>query len=95
LTPDLLRPTILIYLDANIPVKKRIATNEDKVSKRIDDLVDREVDSKGTPKPHPKSIVNTALNTEAGNGVAKKKRIVVTDDEDSEDDIPLVVLLSI
>ena len=57
----------------------------------MDDLVDREVDSKGTPKPHPKSVVNKALNSERSAGVVKKKRIMIDDDDDdSEDDIPLV-----
>jgi len=50
--------------------------------------VDREVDSKGTPKPHPKSLVNKAVNSDGG---VKKKRIVMSDDdESSEDDVPLV-----
>ena len=84
------------FLDADIPVRNRIATKDTKVPKRIDDLVDREVDAKGTPKPHPKSLVNKALNSEAsGNAAVKKRRIVVTDDEDSEDDIPLVYLFFI
>ena len=39
------------------------------------------------PKPHPKSVVNKATNSDKG--VPKKKRIVVSDD-DSDDDVPLV-----
>jgi hypothetical protein len=66
-------------------VKKRIAT-ENKISKRVDDLVDREVDASGTPKPHPKSVVNKAEYSELP---TKKKRIVVSDEE-SDDDVPLV-----
>jgi len=59
------------------------------ISKRVDDLVDREVDAAGTPKPHPKSVVNKAIN----NDVTKKKplRIVMSDEESSEDDVPLVI----
>jgi hypothetical protein len=56
------------------------------ISKRVDDLVDREVDATGTPKPHPKSVVN---KTEYSEPATKKKRIVVSDD-DSDDDAPLV-----
>jgi len=72
-------------VDADIPVKDRIAT-EKKISKRVDDLVDREVDAAGTPKPHPKSVVNKAEYSELA---TKKKRIVVSDEE-SDDDAPLV-----
>jgi hypothetical protein len=67
-------------------VKNRIATNK-VISKRVDDLVDREVDAAGTPKPHPKSLVNKAVNSDGK--VAKKKKIMVSDD-DSGDDVPLV-----
>lgn len=59
-------------------------------SKRVNDLVNREVDSAGTPKPHPKSVANKAANSD--NGVPKRKRILVSDD-DSDDDIPLVFKL--
>jgi len=76
---------ILKVVDADIPVKDRIAT-EKKISKRVDDLVDREVDAAGTPKPHPKSVVNKAEYSELA---TKKKRIVVSDEE-SDDDAPLV-----
>src|SRR5271167_4881805 len=76
---------ILKGLDADIPVKKRIAT-ENKISRRVDDLVDREVDAAGTPKPYPKSVVNKAEYSELA---IKKKRIVVSDEE-SDDDAPLV-----
>ena len=75
------------FVDADIPVKDRVMTDK-KIPKRVDDLVDREVDATGTPKPHPKSVVNKAMN---GDGVAKKnKRIIVSDDDDSDDDVPLV-----
>jgi hypothetical protein len=53
----------------------------------VDDLVDREVDAAGTPKPHPKSVVNKAEYSEHA---SKKKRIVVSDDE-SDEDAPLVI----
>jgi hypothetical protein len=76
-------------VDADIPVKNRIATNK-VIPKRVDDLVDREVDAAGTPKPHPKSLVNKAVNSDGK--VAKKKRIMVSDD-DSDDDVPLVCTL--
>jgi len=75
------------FVDADIPVKDRVMTDK-KIPKRVDDLVDREVDATGTPKPHPKSVVNKAMN---GDGAAKKnKRIIVSDDDDSDDDVPLV-----
>jgi hypothetical protein len=45
------------------------------------------VDAAGTPKPHPKSLVNKAMNSDGK--VAKKKKIMVSDD-DSDDDVPLV-----
>ena len=79
------RERVLKVIDADIPVKDRIAT-EKKISKRVDDLVDREVDAAGTPKPHPKSVVNKAEYSELA---TKKKRIVVSDEE-SDDDAPLV-----
>ena len=72
-------------LDADIPVKQRNIMNH-VVSKRVDDLVDREVDVAGTPM----SLVNKAVNS--ANGVPKKKRIVVSDDDD-DDDVPLVFKL--
>lgn len=60
------------------------------IPRRVDDLVDREVDAKGRPKPHPKSLVNKAMN---GDGATtKKKRIIISDDDDSDDDVPLVYL---
>jgi hypothetical protein len=67
-------------------VKKRIATDK-VISKRVDDLVDREVDAAGTPKPHPKSLVNKAVHSDGA--ATKKKRIMVSDD-DSDEDVPLV-----
>ena len=69
-------------------MKDRVMTDK-KIPKRVDDLVDREVDASGTPKPHPRSVMNKAMN---GDGAAtKKKRIIVSDDEDSDDDdVPLV-----
>jgi hypothetical protein len=70
--------------DADIPLKNRVTTSTT-ISKKVDDLVDREVDAKGTPKPHPKSVVNKALNSEA----PKKRRIVESSDDDSDDDVPL------
>jgi len=79
----------LMVLEADIPVKERISTNH-VISKRVDDLVNREVDAAGTPKPHPKSLVNKVVNSD--NLVPKKKRIVISDD-DSDDDIPLVLTL--
>lgn len=51
--------------------------------------MDREVDATETPKFHPKSVVNKALNSDIGG--PKKKRILVSDDE-SDDDVPLVCL---
>ena len=36
-----------LMLDADIPAKQRITTNQ-VISKRVDDLVDREVDAAGT-----------------------------------------------
>jgi len=76
-------------LDADIPVRDRTMTDKT-IPRRVDDLVDREVDAKGTPKPHPKSLVNKAMN---GDGAApKKKRIIISDDDDSDDDVPLVHL---
>lgn len=73
------------YIDADIPLKQR-ATAKKTISRRVDGLVDREVDAAGTPKPNPKSVVNKAEYSELA---SKKKRIVVSDDE-SDDDAPLV-----
>jgi hypothetical protein len=56
------------------------------ISKRVDDLVGREVDAAGTPKRHPKSVVNKAVNSKVP---VRKIRIVESDDE-SDDDVPLV-----
>jgi hypothetical protein len=75
-----------LMLDSNIPVKNRPTTNQ-LISKSVDDLVDREVDSARTPKLNPKSTVNKSLNSD---GTSKKKRIIMSDDE-SEDDVPLVL----
>jgi hypothetical protein len=75
----------VLIADAGIPVKQRIAT-ADKIPKRVDNLVDREVDAAGTPKPHPKSVVNRALNSDVA--TKKPKRIMMSDD-DSDDDVPL------
>jgi len=77
---------LICVVDADIPVKDRVMTKKT-ISKRVDDLVDREVDATGTPKPYPKSVVNKALNSDP---IKKKKRIVVSDDESSENDVPLV-----
>jgi hypothetical protein len=64
-------------------LKNRITTNQ-VISKRVDSLVDREVDTAGTPKTHPK-YENKAMNSDG----AGKKRIAMSDDE-SDDDVPLV-----
>ena len=51
-------------------------------------MVDREVDARGTPRPHPKSVVNQAVNSD---GAVKKKRIVESESESDDDDVPLVL----
>jgi hypothetical protein len=65
-------------------VPKRIATAAT-IPKRVDVLVDREVDAAGPAKPHPKSVVNKAVNSDA-----KKPKRIIMSDEDSDDDVPLV-----
>lgn len=67
---------------------KERAITQKVIPKRVDDLVDREVDAAGTPKPHPKSLVKKTL---ASNGEKHKpRRIIASDDDSDDDDVPLV-----
>ena len=75
----------MLIVGADIRMRDRITTDIT-ISKRVDNLVDREVDAAGPPKPHPKSVLNNVINSD---GTSKKRQIVESDD-DSDDDVPLV-----